>query len=328
MTRKPRSTFKYTYIFFIIGAIIGLSNLFLKLNSEISDTFFNIIFSGIQIIVILIVLYFYFSSFSTVDNIDDISKRPADIIIRSVDAKIVQNIINKAKKTIESCLTLWLSIVIGWLILYGFLFSYGLGFIKIDESTKGLILRAMNHFDTLQMLFMYTLFSVTDPNLNFKVIFKRSLPFIYSLVFIFSIDVLNFAIFEIEWIGLVLNILGALISSITFLMFFSRLDSILIQFNKLILSVFMLYGIFQGIYPLLFTNAIYQNEVQLFLFLLGVIVSSFGKIGLAIIFSRKVYLERLVYYFSSIYFLAPITNKNLSIGHTFYATKTKYKSNS
>jgi hypothetical protein len=60
-----------------------------------------------------------------------------------------------------------------------------------------------------------------------------------------------------------------------------------------------------------------RNMLYLFSFLIG----GTAKIYIAVLFSSTRYLERFLFYFSSIYFLAPMTKHRLSIGHTFYVAK-------
>ena len=313
--------FKYTFIFFLFGTLIGIMNLASNVEWKVSDSNTNIIFSGFQLLLTLVLFFIHISGLKNYENLKDISVKPIDIMSKAVKAEVINQIFNKSRNTLRLCSNIWLSIILVWGFLYSFMFLYGFGIINLTLETKNLVLRTINHVDSFQMICLYTIFSYSYQNIRFKIIFKRNIYFFYFLVFLFVVDWANHFLFSFVALSKILTYTVAIISSMTFLLFFARLDSILIQLQKPLLYFLIMYGIFQSTYPLIFSNILDTSEIFLAAFVIGLIVSIIAKVGLAILFANKKHLERLVYYFSSIYFLAPITRKQLSVGHTFYAAK-------
>lgn len=324
-----------TYFISAIGILIGITNLGLKLVGELNNiSIINLFFSGSQLFIVYIIVFFHFDSLSDLSLIDDISKKPADIILKNVEKKKVNNVIEKSKRTVESCHSLWFLIILTWLFSYLIVFCYDLGIINFQQHREQLVFRVLNHIDSIEMLFMYNLFSIS--NVRFHLIFKRCRLFFGLIIILIILDsLITFGSIDLSLFNLknaefqaIFNVINGFISAIPFLMFFSRLDSILIQLNKFILSILMLYGVFQAIYPLLISSLMFSETkliLQSFLFFIGFLVSTISKVSLACLFYRKELLARLVYYFSSISLLTPFTANDLSILHTFYSIKTKQR---
>lgn len=304
---------------------MGLANLGSGIKLEPTDTTTNLIFSGLQILVTLIIFVSWVFSLEKFKSLDNISDKPIGIMKQVVSEKTVNRISESAKRTLWLCSRIWLSIILLWFCLYIFMFLYGFGIVDIEEETRDLILRSINHVDTFQFIALYTIFSFSDENIRFSAVIKRNRYFIMFLICLFIIDYVNYFIISDEVLANVLNFLVAIVSSVTFLLFFGRLDSMLLQLEKLLIFIFILYGIFQSTYPLMFANTIVSKEIMLITFGAGLVVSIIGKLGLSHVFCSANKLERLIYYFNGLYFLTPLTKRNFSINHSSYSSINSVK---
>ncbi len=320
MKIRPSSKFnKYSFFYFIIALSLTI---FFALNGrglEFVDTRYNILFGGIQLGVIVILFYMYFDSIESFEEKkNDIGISADEVIFKNIDPQIIDGLNKNAIKTVRSARSLWLTLIVSWLLLYVFILSYGLGFIEVPAKTKDLLLRLYNHVDTIQVFFLYSLFSSSKPKINLKSVIKKNNAILLVITLLCVIDLATFFFFPSITFDRIHSTLGALLCATAFLMFFSRLDSIFIQFNKLFLGILMIYGISQFYYPSFFSNYQEEGPVYASIYVIGIGASVIGKLSLGLIFTKIKYLKRLVYFFYSIYYLGPISAKRLSVVHSFY----------
>jgi len=311
----------WQFTFFLIALGLSVVGLLIIIPFSITGEFQNLSFSLFQLGIGIILIYLYIFSIPKFNSSEGIIIKPAEVLTKSIDKSVVKNISKKAKGTLQTCRSIWFTVILGWIILYTFLALFGLGYIRIEENLHNFILRQINYLDTLQMFLLYTLYSTSNPNINFKKCLIRNLPIIiFIIILVFCDSICEFA-FSIECHQLLFTITGAFLSSLSFLLFFSRLDSIFLQFNKFFLGILITYGILQSTFPLFLSGYIIDPVNKGFIITISSVVFLIAKLSLGVIFTLKSYLERQIYYFSSIYFLGPFTKNQLSIAHSFYVER-------
>ena len=269
----------------------------------------------------------------------------------------------KAQTKLRGILIVWLSILIFWSIFYSLMALIDLFHLPLNSYRVSFIVRSWNAVDTIQFLILYNLLIKVQSEASLKYSYNQSRYFFWTLAILICIDITMLFFIHSPALSFLLTMIGAILSGLAFLLMFSALQNIFFQISRYKIYIFILYGIFQCIYPLIIVG----NDVPLpfdesryspataealaelsdnvlleiresslswrkniasfagFLLLIGGIIAAWAKLILGRLFRNKSFQRQLIFYDMGNAIIAPPIHRHFEIRNEDYFKPNQIK---
>ena len=223
-------------------------------------------------------------------------------------------LIDDASGRLMSCNTMINVLILIWVFFYTFLFFKEFGLINdffdyfqltSPDAFVNSTIRIFNYLDSIVILVLAIYFSAPSDLASVELSFNYRPLLFSSIILIVILDILSTLVFSLgSTVELWLTIVGAILSSLCFLLFFARLDSVFLGLKKPYIIVLFLYAIFQMFYPFEMVNwngIRGMIEIDNVILYFGSFIKFIGKILIAYLICSKTFQDRMLVYFCCIF---------------------------